>query len=94
MAKRVDLAGCGAFVLAMLKEPAICRYFGWVLKVDFVRGKICVKFAKIGLRRARITAIKSGALNFRLTLRRRVVAGWLASGLRRVGRNKLFDWFR
>lgn len=32
-AKRVDLAGCGAFVPAVLKEPA-----------DFVRGKICVKF--------------------------------------------------
>lgn len=28
-AKRVELAGCAAFVLAVLKEWAVGRYFGW-----------------------------------------------------------------
>ena len=27
----------------------VWRYFGWVLKADFARGKICVKFVKIGV---------------------------------------------
>lgn len=42
----LELAECAAFVPVVLKDSAVCLYFGRVWRADFVRSRIYVKFAQ------------------------------------------------
>lgn len=45
-AKRIELVGAGAFALAVLKKPAVCRYFGFRAQPKFARSLRKNKVAK------------------------------------------------